>query len=938
MPQSVAPYRGGIALYDSKIDDLSTEGIPEAFIAAVKARDGDSRHLTIVSPLEVDKYTNFDSFVKQYKLYFLGLGKAGNSIFQIVGSPELQLARYKNSLPWYNFHVTLGFDKTDSHNVDKGPRSLINEGPRTKEYLETVYSCLEDHWNVLGKTKALQEKLIDFCLPLFTFALGKCENQQELQKKFLNLRANLFYMLRRYNECLTDVQEILAVDPVNSSALIRYADTCFKLEDFGASLIGYWKCYLIGLARGNAKIIDYCKNMLHKLWAKHIVYLEACLVGENQLITFSDDEMEKYRDLRRFVFGPTDQADQVFEESRNRLVIRCSDASVYRMRRFFSFLVPFVIAGMSTPKKEKDILALQDLGIRTIITLTEETPLNKDWFAGSKIKNHYWPVTNYYPPSIGHADQFLKEVITTFYRKEDSGATLVHCGGGKGRAGSLLACYLLRYGLTVPPKPCALCDENPALWCLDYECAYGCYPVMNASEAIQLLRSMRPGSIETDKQERFITKYVSDLYSRIGKQMRITDEINEDSNLPGQVRCEGDASVKPTFLILVGCPGSGKSWFVSKLAQNPSWVCVSQDETGSREVCESQVGVYAKTLGKPTRIILDRCNPTVADRKAWMSVAGNPTSTAIVYFNISPEICEKRAKKRFDHPTLKPHMVKTVITSFVDSLQVPSLKTDTGVKAIYQVTSFADSKALLKHFGAKIAENENFQKYPRTRHLFDLGGASRDDLVLSDKDSEAFLNVSEGHVLCIEEKIDGANLGFRLLPNGEIACANRAHDVTVASHKQFESLNAFIFRHKSSLLKVLSKNCILFGEWMVARHSILYDQLPDIFIAFDIFDLTKKKFYSRALFHKVMSSTTIATVRQVPTPEVLNRESVMKLIAQQSLFSSSATREGLVIRVDCDDHMVDKVKIVRQDFICGNEHWSKGIMEFNIVKHEDITE
>lgn len=53
---------------------------------------------------------------------------------------------------------------------------------------------------------------------------------------------------------------------------------------------------------------------------------------------------------------------------------------------------------------------------------------------------------------------------------------------------------------------------------------------------------------------------------------------------------------------------------------------------------------------------------------------------------------------------------------------------------------------------------------------------------------------------------------------------------------------------------------ILFGEWLYAKHSIHYTQLPSYFIAFDLFDKKENKFYSRRERNKVLDQTTIPYV------------------------------------------------------------------------------
>ena len=71
-------------------------------------------------------------------------------------------------------------------------------------------------------------------------------------------------------------------------------------------------------------------------------------------------------------------------------------------------------------------------------------------------------------------------------------------------------------------------------------------------------------------------------------------------------------------------------------------------------------------------------------------------------------------------------------------------------------------------------------KFPRTRHLLDLGGVSRDDLLMDKREVDAFLASAHEHGgLIIEEKIDGANLGISMDPETyQLRYQNRSHFVT----------------------------------------------------------------------------------------------------------------------------------------------------------------
>lgn len=129
-----------------------------------------------------------------------------------------------------------------------------------------------------------------------------------------------------------------------------------------------------------------------------------------------------------------------------RVHIRYLDDEI-ALPRFFSMPIPYRLAGMSTPRNEKDIDILSKIGITKVLTLTEEEPLSQAWFKFKKISNLYLPVPNYKPPTIAEMDYIYKS-----FQDDPDGFWLVHCGGGKGRAGSVLACLLAMHGYVLQHK------------------------------------------------------------------------------------------------------------------------------------------------------------------------------------------------------------------------------------------------------------------------------------------------------------------------------------------------------------------------------------------------------------------------------------------------------------------------------------------------------
>jgi len=84
-----------------------------------------------------------------------------------------------------------------------------------------------------------------------------------------------------------------------------------------------------------------------------------------------------------------------------------------------------------------------------------------------------------------------------------------HCGGGKGRAGTVAACLLLRFdqeGIKA-----RLDAENAGKSCRSLRPRQ---PFMSCEEAIKEIRRRRPGSIETVCQETFVREYAQHLWRK----------------------------------------------------------------------------------------------------------------------------------------------------------------------------------------------------------------------------------------------------------------------------------------------------------------------------------------------------------------------------------------------------------------------------------------
>jgi len=83
-------------------------------------------------------------------------------------------------------------------------------------------------------------------------------------------------------------------------------------------------------------------------------------------------------------------------------------------------------------------------------------------------------VEDYHSPTIQEIDSTVKFIENEIVAKRP---VLVHCAAGKGRTGTILGAYLLKNGN------------------------------LSARDAITRIRNLRPGSIQTDSQEKSLYEY-----------------------------------------------------------------------------------------------------------------------------------------------------------------------------------------------------------------------------------------------------------------------------------------------------------------------------------------------------------------------------------------------------------------------------------------------
>lgn len=198
-------------------------------------------------------------------------------------------------------------------------------------------------------------------------------------------------------------------------------------------------------------------------------------------------------------------------------------------------------------------------------------------------------------------------------------------------------------------------------------------------------------------------------------------------------------------------------------------------------------------------------------------------------------------------------------------------------------------------------------KYPRTRHI----EGSR--LQLNDKSDDLPIADLKGKQLVIEEKVDGANCGVSFNKAGELLLQSRGHYLNGGfRERHFNLLKNWANTHAKSFLEVLSDRYVMYGEWMYAKHTVFYDQLPHYFLEFDVYDRELNLFLSTEARHNLLLGLPIMPVPILYEGEITSRKQVEALV-KPSLYKSSDWRKSLSITIDQTGNKTEFVEKQTED-------------------------
>lgn len=258
---------------------------------------------------------------------------------------------------------------------------------------------------------------------------------------------------------------------------------------------------------------------------------------------------------------------------------------------------------------------------------------------------------------------------------------------------------------------------------------------------------------------------------------------------------------------------------------------------------------------------------------------------------------------------------------------------------------------------------EAIAKYPRTQHL----EGSR--LQPGDHDLDAVpLAVLRGRFVVVEEKLDGANAGISVGPDGQLRLQSRGHYLTGGPRERhFAPLKRWAATHAAALTALCADGRVIYGEWLYAKHTIFYDRLPHWFMEFDVLD-RDGTFWSTERRAAQFARAPIITSVPVIWSGVVTAPAELPALVARALYKSERWRdrlrdaaagagvdveravretdpsddaEGLYVKVEDGGRVVERYKWIRPGFLTAvldsEGHWlSRPIVPNQLADGVDI--
>jgi atypical dual specificity phosphatase len=178
--------------------------------------------------------------------------------------------------------------------------------------------------------------------------------------------------------------------------------------------------------------------------------------------------------------------------------------------------------------------------------------------------------------------------------------------------------------------------------------------------------------------------------------------------------------------------------------------------------------------------------------------------------------------------------------------------------------------------------------------------------------------------------VDGTNVGVHFEEPWVPVPQKRSGLILQGEHEQYVRFRDFCFEHVEALWNALSTRYVLFGEWLLVQHGVVYDRLSSFFIAFDVLDKTDGSFLSTKAMAELLKDSGVETVPLLATAWNGTTKQLEELV-KTSRFSTSETCEGVYIRFETDARCVERLKYRRKTFTAGRTDFATRVA-YNKVK------
>jgi hypothetical protein len=242
---------------------------------------------------------------------------------------------------------------------------------------------------------------------------------------------------------------------------------------------------------------------------------------------------------------------------------------------------------------------------------------------------------------------------------------------------------------------------------------------------------------------------------------------------------------------------------------------------------------------------------------------------------------------------------------------------------------------------------DQIHKYPRTRHI----EGSR--LQPGDEDLQAVpFEAIQGRHLVVEEKMDGANSAISFSEEGTLLVQSRGHFLSGGGRERhFDLFKRWANAHADAFRQALGQRYVAYGEWLYAKHTIFYDQLPHYWMEFDVLDRQEGAFLDTPRRRELLQELPLVQVHVLGRGPLATLDQLLELIGpsrfirtghlerlrqaclrqgldpQRALQETdpSELMEGLYIKVEQEGVVPERYKYIRHSFLSAvlraDSHW-----------------